>query len=105
MRTARSSSCLLGGVSASVHAGIHPQALVWTPPGPGPGHTPWVWAWRPPSQTPEPPTQVWAWTPTPPPMDRQTLVKTQPSQTTFAGGNYVQFVCIMYWSRLHKIEM
>ena len=26
------------GVSASVHAGIHPRAWAWTPPGHGPGH-------------------------------------------------------------------
>ena len=63
MRTSRSSSCLLGGgggLSASVHAGIHPWA--WTSPSrPGPppprhrhGHPPLGWAWTP---------QVWAWTP------------------------------------------
>ena len=35
MRTVRSSSRLLGGGSASVHAGIHPThptGLAWTPP-------------------------------------------------------------------------
>ena len=42
MCTARSSSRLLGGGSASVHAGIHT-------PGCGPGDAPWVWDWRPPS--------------------------------------------------------
>ena len=53
MRTARSSSRLLGEVSASVHARIQP-------PGPGPpppcgpqDPLPWVWAWRPP--WPDPP--------------------------------------------------
>ena len=67
MRTTRSSSHLLGGVSASVHARIPPWVWAWRPPpkcGPGdppgvsletpcPGQTPqlppWVWAWRPPS--------------------------------------------------------
>ena len=36
MCTVHSSSCLLGGVSASLHAGIHPPP----PPGFGPGDTP-----------------------------------------------------------------
>ena len=39
MRTARSSSCLLG-VSASVHAGIPPSCGLGDP-------SPQVWAWRP----------------------------------------------------------
>ena len=60
MHTARSSSHLLGGVSASVHAGIHPQVWAWTPPWPDPNLPPGlgldtpppVWAWTPPSQTP-----------------------------------------------------
>ena len=47
MRTARSSTHLLGG-SAPVHARI--------PPWCGPREPPWVWAWR-------PPPQVWAWRP------------------------------------------
>ena len=78
MRTARSSSRLLEGVSASVHAGIPPGlgldppqvwALIppvwaWTIP-------PLVWAWTPPGQTPQPPLgsgprphpqpSSWAW--------------------------------------------
>ena len=58
MSTARSSSHLLGVVSALVHAGIPPLGLgLDTPPGCGPGDpptqpdpptSPWVWAWRPP---------------------------------------------------------
>ena len=55
-----------GGVSASVHAGIH------TPPGPGPGHPPWALAWTPPlglglDTTPQawthPHPRALAWTP------------------------------------------
>ena len=66
MRTARSCSCLRGGgLSASVHAGIHPLwAWVWTSPGVGlDTHPtpPWVWAWTPPwcqsgPPQPDPPT-------------------------------------------------
>ena len=50
-----------GGVSASVHAGIHPQVWAGDPPGCGPGTTPLVQAWRPPSpsHTPQlPPPDV-----------------------------------------------
>ena len=58
IRTARSSSRLLGGgVSASVHVGI--------PPGCGPGDTPLVWAWRPPQARPLNSPWVWAWRPGP----------------------------------------
>ena len=75
MRTARSSSRLLGGMSTSVHAGIPPCGCVpgdplgcgsgdpsrsdpstspplgvdlETPPGQTAQLSPWVWAWRPP---------------------------------------------------------
>ena len=58
MHTARSSSRLLGGCLPQCMLGYTPptQALVWRPPGCGPGHPParplnlppWVWAWRPP---------------------------------------------------------
>ena len=55
-----------------------PQVWAWRPP------PRWVWAWRPhTSQTPQPPSWVWAWRPArharippPPPVDRQTRVKT-----------------------------
>ena len=58
MRFARSSSHLLG-VSASVHAGIHPhqgvgleipppQVWAWRLPRSDLPSSPWVWAWRPP---------------------------------------------------------
>ena len=62
MHTARSNSHLLGGVSASVHAGIHPPGLGLDTPL-------CVWAWRPPCP------QVWAWIPwvwawSPPPLAR-----------------------------------
>ena len=83
MRTVRSSSRLLGGrLSASVHAGIHTsQAQAWIPPPPG-RHPP----------KPGPPSGQ-----TPPlgpdtlPIDRQTPVKIQHSQTTFADGNRKAF--------------
>ena len=69
MHTACSSNCLLGGgggVSASVHSGIHtphPGLGLDTTHQCGPGGSstltsppPWtlVWAWRPPGQTPQP---------------------------------------------------
>ena len=57
MCTTRSSSRLVGGGAASVHAGIHPL---------GPG-TPWVWAWTSPHPDPQPPPWVWAWIPPPDP--------------------------------------
>ena len=58
-----------GGVSASVHAGIHtprcgpgdptsqtpqppPWVWAWWPPWPDPSTSPWFWAWRPPSARP-----------------------------------------------------
>ena len=80
MRTARSSSHLLGGVSASVHSGIPPWVWAWRdppdvgletplmwawrPPRPDPSNFPWVWAWRPPQgKTPQLPPWVWAWRP------------------------------------------
>ena len=86
MRTARSRSLLLGRVSASVHAGIHPQRCgPGDPPGQTPQLPPWVWAWRPPppGRPLNLPLWVWAWRPAmhagippPPPVDRQTRVKT-----------------------------
>ena len=83
MRTARSSGRLLGGGSASVHAGIPPSGCgpgdtppsvgLETPLGQTPQLPPWVWAWRhpppsvgletPPGQTPQLPPWVRAWRP------------------------------------------
>ena len=84
--------------------------LQTTPPRGGPGDPPQVWAWRPPPGVDLEPPLVWAWRPPtqldpstppprcgpgdlqgmlgyhPPPVNRQTRVKTQPSQTSFAGG-------------------
>ena len=68
MRTARISSCLRG-MSASVHAGIHPLGVgletscqgvgLETPPGVG-LETPQVWTWRPPQARPLNFPRVWA---------------------------------------------
>ena len=74
------------GVSASVHAGIHPQAWAWTPPLGLGLDNPRVWAWTPPSQTPnlppgsgprhpswpdpQPPPPPGLGLDTPPPVDR-----------------------------------
>ena len=83
MRTARSSSCLLGeGVSASVYAGIHPPGCgpgdplgqtPQLPPGYGPEDSPPGQTPPPPpgcgpgdsphGQTPQPPCWVWPWRP------------------------------------------
>ena len=54
MRTAHSSSHLLGVCLSAC----------WdtAPPGPGPGHPPGVGLDTPPGQTPQPPPWVWAWT-------------------------------------------
>ena len=71
MRTARSSSHLLGGGARGVCL-----SACWDPP--------WVWAWRPPSQIPQLPplvvglkTWIACWKPTHPP----------PLWTSFEGGN------------------
>ena len=101
MRTARSSSRLLGGGSASVHAGIPPQVWAWRPP--------WVWAWRPPRPDPLTSPWVWAWRPArhagiprpqrparhagiPPPPHGQnswhTLLKILPCPNFVVGGKY-----------------
>ena len=70
MRTTRSNSHLLWGVSASVHAGIPPGCGPGDPPGCGPGDPPCMWVWRhPPGVGLETPhrcgpgdtPQVWAW--------------------------------------------
>ena len=70
MRTARSSSRLLEGVSASVHAGIPPRPRVWawTAPGQTP-NLPLGLGLDPPGQTPQP--SSWAWAYTPPQPDPQ----------------------------------
>ena len=91
MRTARSSSH---------HVGV---CLAWRLPGVILDIC-LVWAWRPPhpGQTPQVPPWVWALRParnagiTPPlceQNDWQTGVKTQPSQTSFAGGNHTSSTC------------
>ena len=99
MRAVRSSSRLLGGgVSASVHAGIHtpsrpgpgpsppPGLGLETPhllPGYGPGDPPLppclclpVYAWRPPPRQTPPNLPPGMGLETPAPVDRQTRVKT-----------------------------
>ena len=63
IHTTRSSSCQLGGVSASVHAGIPPQVWAWTPPWCGPGDPPGVNLETPSGQTPQLSPWVWTWKP------------------------------------------
>ena len=113
MRTARSSSRLRGGgMSASVHAGIHPHPQVWawrTPLGVGLETSPGVDLENPPpSQTSQPSPWVWAWRPPParplnlpppgcgpgdlPPCEQNswhTLLKILPCPNFVAGGNNV----------------
>ena len=80
MHTAHSRSWLLGGVSASVHAGIHPQALgldipsgvgLETPPARSLNFPLGCWPEDPPpGQTPQPPPTLGVSLETPPPVDR-----------------------------------
>ena len=86
MCTARSSSCLLGGVCLSACWDTPPGCGPGDPPGCGPGPSrcgletspqvwpgdspqvwawrpPWVWAWRPPQVWVWRPPWVWAWRP------------------------------------------